>query len=281
METMETFADGGFTTANTRWEIYLEKSIMEYIESNTVMRNFCYIYPVPLTTFTARIPTDQATGLAVELAEGAEVPVVRQETSSFDVKVIKYGTGAFMTDEDKEVDWLGILGQRQVTEAGKRMLRKENADILAVLLAGAGDSSPASTTGTLKYEDLVLARADMINNTYANYKPDLVLVNADQEADLQVDERFTDASKSGTTQTLREGVVGRIAGMDVVSLPEMPTGTAILMDTAEDPLWLAVRQSIRTEQERLPRRQADAFYVTTWEKPVVTKPDAIYKITSC
>lgn len=278
MDDLRTFADGGFTTADIRWEIYLERTIQRYVESKTVMRNFCFLYPLQPNTFVARIPRNYATGLAVELAEGVEVPVVRQVTDSFDITVIKYGTGAEMTDEAKETDWLGILGQEQIVEAAKRMLRKENADILAVLLAGAGDSGSSGTSGVLKYEDLVLAQTAMINNLQ---DPDVVIVNADQYADLRIDERFTDVSKSGTDQTLRRGVIGRVADMDIVILHEMPSGTAIMMDTDEKPLWFVQRQGMKIGRYRNERRQLDGFVVTAWAKPAVVKPDAIYKITNC
>jgi HK97 family phage major capsid protein len=278
MESIQVFADGGFTSGDIRWEPYLERTIVRYIESKTVMRNFCFIYPLQPNTFVARIPRNYATGLAAEVAEGTEIPVVRQVTDTFDVSVIKYGTGAEMTDEAKETDWLGILGQAQIEEAALRMLRKENSDILAVLLAGCGHSGNSSEAGKLKYEDIVLAQTYMINQLR---NPNIIIVNADQYADLRVDQRFTDASASGTTATLREGNVGRVAGLDLVILPEMPTGTAILMDQSLNPLWLVVRQGMRIGRYRNERRQIDGFVVTAWAKPVMVRPDCCYKITNC
>jgi N4-gp56 family major capsid protein len=278
MDDLRVFADGGFTTADIRWEIFLERTIMRYIESNTVMRNFCFLYPMMPNTFTARIPRNYATGMAVELAEGVEVPVVRQVTDSFDLSVIKYGTGAEMTDEAKETDWLGILGQDQITESAKRMLRKENVDILAVLLAGAGHSGNSGTTNVLKYEDIVLAQTHMIN---ALRDPDVVIVNADQYADLRIDERFTNAAASGSTDTLRRGVVGDVAGLTLVVLHEMPSGTAIMMDSGENPLWFVQRQGMKIGRYRNERRQLDGFVVTAWAKPAMVKPDCVYKILNC
>jgi N4-gp56 family major capsid protein len=278
MEKIETFADGGVSSGDIRWEPYLERQIMEYIESNSVMRNFCFVYQIPITTFTARIPRNYATGLAVEVAEGSEIPVVRQVTDSFDLTVVKYGTGAEMTDEAKETDWLGILGQAQVDEAAKRMLRKENADIMTVLLAGHGISQSATTSGTLKVEDIVLCKTDLIKRFY---NPDVLIVNPDQYADLQVDERFIDASRSGSTQTLREGVVGRVSGLDLVILPELPSGTAIMMDSTVNPLWLVERQGIRSAQYRNVRRQVDGFVMYRWAKPAMVRGAATRKITSC
>ena len=278
MEKIEAFAEGGSTSGDIRWEPFLDREIMRYIESNSVMRDYAFIRPMPLNTFSMRIPRNFTTGLAVEVAEGSEIPVVRPVTDTFDLSVVKYGTGAEMTDEAKETDWLGILGQEQVTEAAKRMLRKENADILTVLLAGVGSSQAATTTGTLKVEDIVLCKTDLIKRFY---KPNVIIVNPDQYADLQVDERFIDASRSGSDQTLREGVVGRVSGLDVVTLPEMPTGTAVMMDSSVNPLWLVERQGTRSAQYRNERRQVDGFVVYRWAKPAMVRGLATRKITSC
>jgi N4-gp56 family major capsid protein len=278
MEKIEAFADGGVTSGDIRWEPYLERRIMEYIESNSVLREFCFVYPMPINTFTVRIPRNYATGLAVEVAEGSEIPVVRQVTDSFDLTVTKYGTGGEMTDEAKETDWLGILGQAQIDEAAKRMLRKENADIMTVLLAGIGSSQSATTAGTLKVEDIVLCKTELIKRFY---NPDILIVNPDQYADLQVDERFIDASRSGSTQTLREGVVGRVSGLDLVILPEMPSGTAVMMDSSVNPLWLVERQGARSAQYRNERRQVSGFVTYRWAKPAMVRGAATRKITNC
>lgn len=278
MEQIEVFAEGGVTSGQIRTEPYLERKIMKYIESKSVLRNICFVYPMPLNTFSVRIPRDYATGLATEVAEGTEIPVVRQVTDSFDLSVIKYGTGAEMTDEAKETDWLGILGQAQVEESAKRMLRKENADIMTVLEAGFPNSGAAGTSGTLKLEDVVAAKVYLQKKFY---NPDVLLVNPDQYADLQVDERFIDASRSGTTQTLREGVVGRVSGIDLIVIPELTAGTAIMMDTSVNPLWLVERQGVRIGRYRNERRQVDGFVMTRWAKPAMVRNQAGYKITGC
>ena len=278
MYDIQDFAAGDFTSTDIRWEPYLEHTIIRYIMSNTIMRNYCFVYPLPDNTFTVRIPRNYTTGLAMDLAEGVQVPVVRQVTDNFDLSVVKYGTGAEMTDEAKETDWLGILGAEQIIEAAKRMLRKENTDIMAVLLAGAMYTQNALTAGKLSYEDIVLGRAFMFNKLR---HPDIVLVNADQLADLQVDVRFTAVYASGTDQTLREGVVGRVSGTDIIALPEMPSGTAIMMDTSLNPLWFVERQGMRIGRYRNERRQVDGFVVTAWAKPAMVRPDCVYKITNC
>jgi len=40
MKTLEEFASGHDSTGVIRWEPYLEKQIVEYVESNSVLRDF-------------------------------------------------------------------------------------------------------------------------------------------------------------------------------------------------------------------------------------------------
>lgn len=270
------FADGGFGTGDVRWEPYLERTVQQYIENMSVLRQYARIYPLPINTWTVKIPRNYPTGMAVEVNEGSEIPRVAQVTDSFELSVVKYGTAGEMTDEAKETDWLGIVGQTQIEEAAKRMLRKQNHDIASVLLSGYGTTMPTTDVGKLKYEDIVLMKTAMIKKQVT---PDVALCNPDEYADLQVDERFIDASKAGTSQTLREGVVGRVAGLDLVPLMEIPSGVVLMMATDVNPLWLVERQGVRIARKRDEERQVDSFFMTAYAKPAVVRPDAIGLIT--
>lgn len=276
MKSIETFADGGFSTGDVRWEPLLEQTIMQYIENMSVLRQYAKVYPLSANTWTVKIPRNYPTGMAVEVNEGSEIPRVRQMTDSFELSVVKYGTGGEMTDESKETDWLGILGQTQIEEAAKRMLRKQNHDISAVLMAGYGTAMPTSTKDILKYEDIVLLKVAMQKK---QVNPNVVLCNPDEYADLQVDERFVDASRAGTDATLRTGSVGKISGLDLVPLLEIPSGTLLMMDTGLNPLWIVERQGVRIARQRDEERQIDSFFMTAYAKPAVVRPDAIGLLT--
>ena len=144
LQSVTTFAEGGFYTGDIAWQPFLEQTVLQYIENMSVLKKYCKVYPLPTNTWTVKIPRNYPTGMATEVNEGSEIPRVRQVTDSFELSVIKYGTGGEMTDEAKETDWLGILGQTQIEEASKRMLRKQNHDIAAVLLAGYGTIMPST-----------------------------------------------------------------------------------------------------------------------------------------
>lgn len=278
MQSIDNFAAGGSSSQRIRWEPYLEKVIEDYMESNSVLRQLCNIYKLE-GTYIANLPKSTSTGNAVEIVEGAEIPAVRQVIGTVDVKVSANGTAIQMTDNAKKVDHYGNLAEREAEEALRRMLRKENADIASTLIAGAGNSDTAGTSGTLKFEDIVDAKTELKK---LFYEPDILLVNPDQYADIVKAEEFRDVSKSDSTAPLREGTIGgKIAGLYVIELPEIPTGTAIIMDTSANPLWLVVLQELEIEAYRIPERRMDRVDMTAYQKPAVLKADAIYKITSC
>ena len=73
MKTLEEFAQGTSSSGNVRWEPYLSKEIVQYVESKSILRQFCTIYRLN-GTYTANIPKNYSTGIAVEITEGAEIP---------------------------------------------------------------------------------------------------------------------------------------------------------------------------------------------------------------
>lgn len=274
MEPIVELTDGGNTTGTVRWEKYLEKDIEDYLESNSILRQFCYIYRLQ-NTFTANLPRATSTGLAVEIVEGAEIPAVRQVLSTVDIKVAANGTAIEMTDEAKMVDWYGDLAERELEEAKRRMLRKENSDIMTTLEAGATSSTDSYDT-SLGFDDIVDAK------TYLSklfYNPDTVLVNPDEYADIVKDDDFRDYSKSNTLAPLREGTIGgRIAGLNVVEVPELTSGVVLVADMSVRPLWLVVLQELKAEAFRINDERTDKVQMWTYEKPAVLRPQAFRKI---
>lgn len=277
MKTLEEFAAGGSSSGNIRWEPYLSKEIVQYVESKSILRQFCSIYRLN-GTYTANIPKNYSTGLAVEITEGAEIPAVRQILGTVDVKVKAMGTAIQMSDESKVLDWFGNLVARELEEAAKRMLRKENQDILDVLLAGAGDGTDGQGDDVLIFEDILDAAVTMKNANYSY--PDIAIMNPVQAADLVKDERFLVYSGSNSTLPYKEGTIGgRIAGVNVVELPEVPAKTVIMMDTSTQPLWLVVLQDLKFEQFRIPDIRSDKIQLTAYQAPAVLRPESIYTIT--
>lgn len=275
MNGIEEFAEGGTSSGKIRWEPYLEKAIDQYVESNSVLRQFCFLYRLN-GTYTANLPKNASTGYAVEIVEGTEIPAVRQVITTVDVKVSANGTAIEMTDEAKKLDWYGNLAAREVEEAAKRMLRKENNDIINVLMSAAATETDSLNSGYLDVNDIVDAKT-YLRKQFMN--PDTVLVNPDQYGDLVKSGKLQEVYKSGSTTPLREGTLGgRIAGLNVVEVPEVTSGTVLVVDFSANPIWLVVLQDLEVESFRIPDRRMEKVQMTCYQKPATLKPEAIRQI---
>jgi HK97 family phage major capsid protein len=276
MQNINNFAGGGTTSGIVRWEPILYKVIEGYLESNSVLRSLCYIHRIS-NTLTANIPRSESSGTAVEIVEGMEIPSARQVIGTVDIKVSANGTAIQMSDEAKMLDWYGDLAERELTEAAKRMLRKENTDIMNTLVAGASTSVESADVGVLGIDDLLDCKTYM-RKAFLN--PDVVYVNPDEYAGFVKLEEFRDFSQSGTTLPLREGVIGgRIVGLNILEIPEIPSGTAIMEDTSKNSLWLVLLQDLQSEAFRIPDERTDKVQMWTYEKPAVLRPEALRKMT--
>lgn len=273
MKTLEEFAAGGSSTGVVRWEPILEKQIVQYVESNSVLRDLCRIYPLT-GSFVASIPKNYSTGSAVEVVEGAEIPSVRQVLGTVNVTVSENGTAFQFTDESKLLDWYGDLIQRELVEAAKRMLRKENTDIMDTFVAGAATSTNGQGDNVAVYEDAMDAKTYLESTYFLN--ADTLFVNPVEYGDLVKDSRFILYSGSNSTAPYRDGTLGGdVAGLNVVKLPEVPAKTLIVAAMSEQPLWLVVFQEIQIETFRIPDRRSTKVQLTAYVKPAVLKPEAI------
>jgi hypothetical protein len=276
MKTLEEFAQASTTSGQIRWEPYLEKAIDGYMESKSILRQLCYIYRLN-GTYTANIPRNYATGNAVEIVEGMEIPSVRQVLSTVDVKVSANGTAIEISDESKMLDWYGDLAARELEEALKRMLRKENTDIINTLSGASAIDAETDTSGSLAFEDILDLKVKMEGTPYWA-EPKVLLVGPTDYATLVKDAQFVDYSQSNTTDPLRKGTVGgQIAGIDLVQIPEI-TDYAYMMDMSQNPLWLVLLQDIQAEAFRIPDQRKEKVQITQYQKPAVLKPNAIGKL---
>lgn len=278
MEPIGNFAEetGGSSSGNIRWEPQLEKNIIQYLELNSKMRQFCQMYRLN-GTLTANLPKNSPTGMAVEIVEGTEIPAVRTVISTVDVKVSGNGTAVEWTDESKMLDWYGDLAGRELEEAAKRMLRKENTDILNTFVAGAGYSMNTENDDYIAFEDIMDAKTYLKK---ALQVPDTVFVGPDQYAELVKSDDFRQYYQSASTAPLREGTVGgTVAGLNVVEMMEMPDNTALVADMSKKPVWLVVFQDMQVEQFRINDERTDKVQMWLYEKPAVLKPEAYVKIT--
>jgi len=146
------------------------------------------------------------------------------------------------------------------------------------MLAGAGYNVIASTYSTLKFDDILTAKTEMLENPYG-VEPDLVLMSHRSYADLVRDPEFKTYSQSGKSNVVNTGDIGmEVDGMTIKIIPEVGDNV-YLIDTSLQPIVLVQMDGVHVESYRLPETREDVLDLTLYEKPAVLRPDAITKIT--
>lgn len=75
------------------------------------------------------------------------------------------------------------------------------------------------------YGTVVAARA-RLNGAFVPFAGRAIVTGSDFESELLTSDKFVNASASGSTNTLREAQIGRVAGFDVYSSPALPPDEA-------------------------------------------------------
>ena len=271
------FAGGGVVVHNQRFDPELSDDVIEYIETHSDFRQF--VRPVQTQSYVINLPRKWHAGIAVEVVEGSEIPKARDVYDAISINLRQNGTGIRMTDEEQ--DMMGFddnYFQTEATRASERLLKKENDDIATVLLAGASYNLIASSNNTLKFDDILTAKTEMIESPYG-VDPDLVLMSHRSYADLVRDPEFKTYSQSGISGVVQSGDVGMmIDGMRIMIIPEVGDNV-YLIDTSKDPIVLVQKDGVKVESYRLNETREDVLDLTIYEKPAVLRPDAITKIT--
>lgn len=269
-------AGGGVVTHNQPWAPELIDDIIEYREIKSDFREWVKQYPV--NTYLVQIPRKWHAGIAVEIVEGSEIPKARDVFDAIQTNLRQNGTGIRMTDEEQEMMELDSnYFQTEAKEAVERMLRKENDDIATVLLAGAGYNVIPSNYNTLKFEDVLTAKTEMLENPYG-VNPDTILMSHRSYSDLVRDPEFKSYYLSGKEDVVNSGDVGQyVDGMRIRIIPEVGDNV-FLIDTSQNPILLVEKGGIKVESYRLHETREDVLDLTAYQKPVCVKPDAISKI---
>lgn len=157
---------------------------------------------------TLSLPVYAYIGDATDVAEGADITISKLTASKTDVKVKKAGKGVEISDEAM----LSAYGD-PIAEA---------SDQMALSIGSKIDNDMVETlkTATLAHNCTGKLTADEIVSALVKFGEDLegdkfLFVDAEQHADLLKEESWVKVTDMGV-QTLMKGVVGMIAGCQVV-----------------------------------------------------------------
>ena len=273
---IEELAGGGVVVNDQPWDPQLEQDYIDYREQTSDFRQL--VHPYPVESYVVNIPRKWHAGIAVQVAEGSEIPKARDVFDAIQVTLRANGTGIRMTDEEQEMmKFDANYFQTEAKEAMNRMLKKENDDIATVFLAGAGYNLITSTNSTLKFEDVLTAKTEMMENPYG-LNPDRIIMSHRSYADLVRDPEFKTYSQSGLVGVVQTGDIGTIIdGMSIHIIPEVGDNVYI-MDSSQNPILLVEKGGIHVEPYRLNATREDVLDLVQYQKPVCVKPDAITKI---
>ena len=278
MEPLENFANvrGAQTAASVLKQTEIAKRIVEYAEPAIILRQLCFDYEIPYLSTT--IPKDPgATQLAIEVPEGAVAPIVRTKMDTIPVVLHKNQTHMFMTDEAEIQDFNGDLYTRETKNAGMRMARKTDYDI-GNLIATATDSQAAQTSGKLTTWDISSAKSRL---EAKGFTATHLVIHPEQWADIEGEATLISGVQYTSEQAKIEGMPReRVMGLDVVKSPRLVAATAYVMDKGADAMWYVYHGTQKTVpyvKEGVGR----GALVTNYEEVVMTRADAITKITGC
>ena len=273
---LEELAGGGVVVNDQPWDVQVANDFIDYRELMSDFRKLCHPYPVE--SYVVNIPRKWHAGIAVQVAEGSEIPKARDVFDAIQVTLRANGTGIRMTDEEQEMmKFDANYFQTESKEAMNRMLRKENDDIATVFLAGAGYNLITSSNTTLKFEDILTAKTEMLENPYGK-NPTEIIMSHRSYADLVRDPEFKTYSESGLVGVVQSGDIGQMVdGMHINIIPEVGDNVYI-MDRSENPILLVEKGGVHVEAYRLPATREDVLDLVQYQKPVCVKPDSITKI---
>ena len=213
------------------------------------------------------------------IAEGGEFPFDEEGYSTEQIQFQKYGFATPITMEAREDTNLDIVND-MLNRQARQMSEFLNDMAFEEMAANVNDDSPAGNQGDtakFEYEDVVNARETLRKEFYS---PDLLVVNIQAEADLLTSDQFLRASDLGD-RTVREGSIGRVAGMDVMVANDdalsSTVGEGYMVDTDEY-AYEAIRDDIQTNQYTAPERQVEMMQIYTRRSYYVQEPEAAIKV---
>ena len=230
------------------------------------------------------VTSDRDSSAVHVVGEGQEVPIDLAETSTFNMKPVKYGLRPVVTKEMQE-DGQWDMIQHNIAEAGYRMGEKLDALILDELDTAAAlttdDNGDTRTAHNVSGGAAITVKniTDAMNYLEAdNYKPTDLILDTAVANDVRNIDTFVEADKAGVTNP-SQSLIGRIFGMNVWVTTNGTANYAYVIDR-NHALCLAEKRPITIERYDDVTRDLSGVVVTSRWKARYLRPDAIARITT-
>lgn len=216
----------GFTTDETSagyiMPSYWNRQVLLFVEERLVVANQAKIYNDILgqdgTSFTVTV--DDTPTAAAAVVETVDVVVTIQTHSQVIFTPTEYAKAYQLHDKVARRSFLDQM-QNMSKKIGYAIALSRDDEAITLLTTSAGntvvangvDSSAVASSDTLDFTDIVngatLIREDKLI-------PKALVISAGQLGQVSKLDEFKLVNQSGSGETLREGFVGRIYGMDVL-----------------------------------------------------------------
>lgn len=110
-------------------------------------------------------------------------------------------------------------------------LARKYEDLLAATISGAAFENEITydmSSGD-PYSDIAVAGRQYLNNASVPFDGRVIVCGSNVESEFLNSDKFIKANESGSDQTLREAVIGRVAGMTVYTSPAIAVDEAYVM----------------------------------------------------
>lgn len=230
------------------------------------------------------VTADRGSSAVHVIGEGQEVPIDLAETSTFNMKPVKYGLRPVVTKEMQE-DGQWDMIQHNISEGGFRMGEELDALILDELDTAAAlatdDNGATRTAHDVSGGAGITVKniTDAMNYLEAdNYKPTDIILDTAVANDVRNIDTFVEADKAGITNPSKS-LIGRIFGMNVWVTSNGTANYAYVIDRAHA-LCLAEKRPLTIERYNDETRDLAGVVLTARWKARYLRPDAIARITT-
>ncbi len=215
-----------------------------------------------------------------EIGEGAEVTLDNTEFTSTTVTPRKYGTAIRITREMIEDSQFELL-QRNIRAVGRRLAENEQNLVLTALDGTANDITGGAA---LTIANITTAMKNVEDNDFV---PTDILIGNEAAFDIRNIDTFVEADKSGSTEMLQRGFIGRIYGLPVTRFTPAATATpstshtkyVYVLDRSET-YGIAIKRDITLENFDLPTYDMQGAVITQRIAVVLLRSAAVSRVTT-
>ena len=267
----------GFTTDDTAAGYvnpsYWNRQVLAFLEERLVVADKAKVYNDLLGQDGASlaVTVDVAPTAAAAVAETDDVTLSLQDHAQVIFTPTEYAKAFRLSDKEARRSFVDQMGNMSKKIGYSQALARDDAAVtllqgttvgntyVANGLASTIASSSIASSDTLDFLDVVSAAGLIMAD---KLQPKWIAVGIDGFVQLAKDPQFSYANQAGSTETLREGKVGRIFGLDVFYTTQITASSNVAIaivggvDQMGEPCFGIANKlmpEIRTERDELGR----------------------------